>query len=385
MGLTEKGYVRRTCEDIVSDKEQHAKELFGEDIDTSDQTVLGKIIRINAYDQALAYEENEQVYYSGYPHTATGQSLDRLLPFAAISRNQAEPAMYTVEIQGTAGYTIEAGFLAGTDTELTFYTAQDATIGEDGKCIVTVCCTEPGTLGNVNATAINKVVNPDADITAVEGVECLSPGVDEESDPNLRARFDGAVAGSGSCNANALRAALLRIPTVRFAEVIENEEDTADASGRPPHSFESYVLGGDDYEQQIAETIFEKRPLGIKTIGDVAVTITDVSGNEKTVRYSKALNVPVTVKVQLKTNSLYPSDGAERVQANVADYINALGIGASLVRTALYGPVYAVSGVVEVTSIELSTNGGTSYSEANVTVPQYGVAVCAAVVVEVVA
>ena len=132
MGLTNSGYQRRTYDDIVNDKIQHAKELFGEDIDTSDLTVLGKIIRINAYDQALAYEELEQIYYARFPHTAAGQSLDRLLPFAAISRNQAEAASYRVEIEGTAGHTVEAGFLVGTDADLTFYTVQNATIGEDG-------------------------------------------------------------------------------------------------------------------------------------------------------------------------------------------------------------------------------------------------------------
>lgn len=385
MGLTEYGYQRRTFDDIVNDKIQHAKELFGDDIDTSDLTVLGKIIRINAYDQALAYEELEQIYYARFPNTATGQSLDRLLPFAAISRNQAESASYNVEIEGTAGYVIEAGFLVGTDADLTFCTVQDVTIGEDGKCTVAVCCTEPGTMGNINASAISRVVNPEVDVTAVKGLECLAAGTDEEDDPSLRTRFDGAVAGSGSCNANALRASLLRIPTVQFADVVENDTAETDAEGRPPHSFQCYVQGGEDHVQEIAQTIFDKRPIGIKTVGDKAVSITDTSGNEQVVRYSTALNVPVTVRVRLKIDALYPTDGADRVYAYVAEHINGLGIGVSLVLNTLYASVYKVPGVVEVVSLEVSTNGGTSYNTNNIAVPRYGVAVCAAVNVEVVA
>lgn len=385
MGLTINGYQRRTYDDIVNDKIQRAKELFGEDIDTSELTVLGKLIRINAYDQALAYEELEQIYYSRFPHTASGQSLDRLLPFAAISRNQAESAVYTVEFEGTAGYVIEAGFLVGTEAELTFYTTQDVTIGEDGKCTATVCCTEPGTMGNVNASAINNIVNPEVDVVTVVGVACISSGVDEEDDPSLRTRFDGAVAGSGSCNANALRAALLRIPTVKFADVIENEDDVTDGDGRPPHSFQCYIQGGEDYAQEIAETIFDKRPLGIRTIGEKIVEITDASGNNQIVRYSTAQNVLVTVKVQLKTNALYPTDGETRVHTNVTEYINDLGIGASLVLNALYGSIYKVPGVMEVVSLQLSTDGGATYNTDNITVPKYGLAVCAAVVVEVIA
>ena len=385
MGLTANGFIRRTYDDILNDKIQKAKELFGEDIDTSDLTPLGKFIRINAYDQAIAEEEIEEVYYSRFPNTAKGQSLDRLMPFAAITRNPAEPASFTVEIQGTIGHVVEAGFLVGTEADLSFYTVEDATIGEEGKCEVEVCCAEAGTIGNVNASAICEVVNPDADITAVKGLECLSLGVDEESDAELRVRFSGAIAGSGSCNANAIRAALLRIPTVQYAAVIENEEDTEDADGRPAHSFECYVLGGADYEQEIAEAIFEKRPIGIKTAGGKTVTITDASGNDREVKYSTALNVNITVQVRVKTNVYYPSDGAAQIQAAVSKAINGLGIGNSLVLSTLYGHIYSIPGVAEVTTLELSTDGGDSYSTENVNVPQYGVAVCAAVNVEVVA
>ena len=384
MGLTEKGYQRRTYDDILNDKIQRAKELFGEDIDTGELTALGKFIRINAYDQALAEEEIEAVYYSRFPNTASGQSLDRLLVFGGITRNAATEAVYSVQVEGTAGYEIPVGFLVGTDTDLTFYSTQDAIIGEDGKCLIEVCCTVAGAVGNVNAGAINKAVNPDASITAVKGLECLSIGVDEEADKDLRERLKAAIAGAGSCNENAIAAALLRVPTVQYAAVIVNDTDATDSEGRPPHSFECYVLGGDDYEKEIAETIFDKRPVGIRTAGDKSVTITDASGGEKVVKYSPAPEVGITVRVKISTTATFPSNGADLIQANVAGHINTLGIGKSLVLSTLYGYIYGVEGVKEVTSLELSTNGGSSYSTTNVTVPEYGVAVCAGVNVEVV-
>lgn len=383
MGLTAEGYIRRTYDNILNSLTQKAKEVYGEDMDTGDQALLGKLLRIFAYELAIEEENNEAVYYARFPNTATGTSLDRLLPFAAITRNTADAASYSVLFTGTAGYEIPVGTLVGTDTELEFYTVEGATIGDDGTCIVTVSCVEPGTIGNVNAAAINKLVNADANISAVAGRECLSAGKDEEADVDTRVRFHGAVSGAGSCNANALRAALLRVPTVQFAAVVENEEDTADADGRPPHTFECYVLGGDDYEQQIAEAIFEKRPIGIRTIGDKAVSITDASGNEKTVYYSAAQNVRITVKAVISTDATFAGDGASAVQASVANYINGLGIGKSLVLSTIYRYIYDIPGVVEVTDLQLSTDGGSTYSAGNVSVPKYGVAVCAGVNVEV--
>lgn len=383
MGLTDQGFVRLTYDDILNLKIKRAKELFGEDIDTSDQSVLGKFIRISAYDQAIAEEEIEAVYFARFPDTASGQSLDRLLVFTGLTRNPAEPATYSVKATGAAGHTIPAGFLVGTESGLTYYTVQEATIGEDGTCLLTVSCTQSGSLGNVVAGSIDRVVNPDASVTSVKGQERLSAGRDVESDKDLRARLKAAIAGSGSCNENALRSALLRVPTVQFAAVVTNDSDSTDSDGRPAHSFECFVLGGNDYRQEIGEAIYDKRPIGIQTVGDESVTVKDGSGADKTVKFSFAPNTAITVKVKIKTSAAYPSDGDDLVSENVTGYINGLGIGNSLVLSSLYGHIYSVQGVQEVVSLQLSTDGGTSYSTNNVTVPSYGVAVCADVIVEV--
>lgn len=385
MGLTAQGYVRRDFETILADKIKKAKELFGEDIDVSDQEPLGKYIRINAYDQALAEEEIEAVYYARFPNTASGQSLDRLCTFGGITRNPATAATYSVQVTGTAGHVIEVGFLVGTDSGLTYYTTGEATIGEGGTCLVAVECTEAGSIGNVIAGTINRVVNPDANVSAVMGVERMASGADEESDAELRTRLKTAMAGSGSGNENAILAAVLRVPTVQYAAMVANNTSETDSDGRPPHSFEVYVLGGDDYEQEIAQAIFAKRAVGIQTVGDNSVTIIDVSGNERVVNYSSAVEVMVTARIQIKTNVNFPDDGVEQVQSAVNSYINSNGIGNKLVTTTIYGHIYQIPGIAEVTTLELSTDGGTSYSTANIEVPKYGLTQCEAVNVEVTA
>ena len=47
MVLTEKGFQRPTYDDLLAAQVARAKKLFGEDIDTSGQSILGKFIRIN--------------------------------------------------------------------------------------------------------------------------------------------------------------------------------------------------------------------------------------------------------------------------------------------------------------------------------------------------
>lgn len=383
MGLTELGYTRRTYDDILNDKIQKAKELFGEDIDTSDLTALGKYIRINAYDQALAEEEIEAVYYARFPDTASGQSLDRLMVFVGISRNPAVEARYIVEVTGTAGSVVAAGFLVGTETELTFYCTEEATIGEGGTCEIAVSCTEAGAHGNVNPGAINRIINPDANISAVRGVSRVLVGEDTESDTALRARFKAAIQGYGYGNETSLRAALLRVPTVQYAAVVSNDTDEVDGDGRPAHSFECYVRGGDDYVQEIGEAIFSKKPLGIKVVGDRAVVVKDSSGNDQTVYYSPTENVEIIVRIALKAANTFPADGASRIQEDVTDHINGLGIGKSLVLSSIYGHIYSVEGVTEVTTLELSTDGGSTFSATSVNISTYSLAVCAGVQITV--
>lgn len=384
MGLTDKGFQRRTYAEILEAKIQRAKELFGEDIDTSDQSVLGKYLRINAYDQAVAEEEIEQVYYARFPNTASGQSLDRLCVFAGITRNPATPAVYMVKIAGTAGHTVPAGFLVASDTGITYWTAEDCTITEFGTALVLVHCTEAGTIGNLSSpSAICRVANPDMNIDSVQGMIFTTPGVDVESDADLRKRFAAALTSGGSGSEDAIRSAIMRVPTVQYATVISNNTNAEDAKGRPPHSFEAYVLGGDGYEQEIAQAIFDKRPVGIQTAGDKAVTVTDACGNERTIRYSPAVKVPVIVRIKLTATPVFPSDGVVQIQAGVANHINSLGIGQRLVYSSLYGCIYGVPGVQEVTDLWLSTDGGTTYGQGSVNVFEYGIVVCERVDVEV--
>lgn len=383
MGLTSKGYERPTYDEILDSLILKAQELFGEDIETDEQTPLGKFIRIIAYDRAIAEEEAEAIYYARFPNTASGTSLDRLCPFVGITRNPATPSQYEVTVTGTAGYTVPYGFLVSTESEVEFYNTQDTVIGENGTCTIIVECTESGTMGNVAYTEITEIVNPDADIEEVAGAKVVTVAEDTESDHELRQRFKQAGQGLGSCNQTAIESALIRVPNVASAKIIVNESDTTDSAGRPPHSFTAYVTGGVGYEQQIAETIFDKKPIGIKTYGDISQEITDDGGNTHTIKFSRTSSVNVTVKVEIKATAEYEgTTGANEIKTNIQEYINGLGVGNEVIFTELYSCIYGVKGVKKVTSLQVSTNGGTSYTTDDIAINQYQTAVCADVIIE---
>lgn len=382
MPLTANGFERLTYNDIVSKKIKKAKELFGEDIDTSELTPLGKFIRINAFDLSEAEEEAEYIYYSIFPNTASGVSLDRLCTFVGISRNAATAARYKVTVYGTDGYTVPIGFTVGTVDGVNFYNIT-ATEIMNGSCEVIVVCTETGVTGNIQPEKIKMVVNPVAEVTSVVGVSVEVTGEGEETDYALRKRFEQAREGAGSCTETSIRAALMRVPTVESVGIIAN--DTAETvDGRPPFSFECYIYGGENYETEIAETIYTKKPIGIKTYGKIQKTVTDEGGYEHVINFSHTEDINVYVSAKIKTDTTFEGDeGITEIQNNLINYINGLGVGEPVILSSLYGKIHSVQGVDEVMILTLS-NDGSAYSTANIAIDSYQVAVCKKVSVEVI-
>ena len=365
MAVNEQGYIRPGYDDILKDRITLAQELFGEDIDTSNASPLGKFIRLSVQDLADAYEAQEIIYYSRFPRTATGQSLDRLMPFAGITRNAATRAEHEVKFTGKAEYEIPVGFLVGTTGDEQFYLINSVTLDENGVGTGVVQCTELGEVGNVQLGAITEIINPDANVASIEHTNIELLGQEEETDAELRERFSTAIEGSGSATMSAIRGAVMRVNGVNGCLIIENAESTEDAEGRPPHSFEVYVHAPSTLDQEIAEAIFDKKPIGIKSVGDVSVEVDDVTGGKQTVKFSHVAETALHIRATVATDSYFQLDGVERIKTALIGYVDSLNNGDDVIYTALYKYIFGVAGVVDVVSLSVSTDGAT-YTTANV-------------------
>lgn len=363
--LTDKGFLRPSYKELLAALTEKAKQVFGEDIDTDGKTLLGKFLRIIAQDRANDYEDMENVYYGHFVNTARGISLDRLCALGGLSRNPATRAVYTVSFTGTAGYEIPAGFEVCTPENIRFYTEDPVLLSEDGTAQADVTCTEPGTAGNIKAGSITEIVNPDANVESVSGAILKELGQDTETDTELRARFRLTIAGSGSATVDAIRAEIMRVPNVTGCVIEENDTETTDSAGRPGHSFECFVLAPEEQNQQIAQAIFDKKPIGIKSVGDITVPVLDKGGFSHDIRFSKVEEVPLWIKVSVKVNSYFEQDGEEQIKTNLAEHINALPNGKDVVLSSLYSYIFKVTGVEEVSQLLISTDGS-SYEAKNI-------------------
>lgn len=358
MPLTDKGFERLTFDEILERQESRAKELFGEDVDVSSKSVLGKFVRLICSDIDELYQSLEACYYARFPNTASGTSLERLCVFAGISRNPATFAQHTIKLIGEPGALVELGFEVSDQLqEVTFYTIDDVTIGSDGVAYAKVECSEAGTQGNLSIGDINSIVSPIAEVDSIEHISIDYYGSDNESDYSLRKRFEKAVNGSGETTESAISGAITRAEGVAGVYIKENDTSTT-VDGVPPHSFECFVLAPESKDNLIAQAIFDKKPIGIQSYGDVTVDVVDVKGETHKISFTHTQSKDVYIKVQIKIdNDEYPDDGESQIKENLVDYIATLVNGEELYISALYGLIHDVPGVVTVSSLTLSTDG----------------------------
>lgn len=354
--ITDKGFVRPSYDEILQAQINRAKVLLGDDIDTSEESVLGKFIRINVFDLNICYETLEDLYYSSFPNTARGQSLDRLGPFAAVSRNQATQARIEVKIRGTVGESVPSAFLLKSD-KTSFYVVNDYTIDSNGEVVAIANCVDDGVVGNISNGERLDIQNPRMGIDSVEFIRIVQNGEELESDKDFRVRFANSLAGAGSSTESAIKGAIYRVPLVDGVSVIDNNSDTA--SSIPPHSFACYVLAPESQYDEIAKAIFDKKPLGIQCIGDIERTVYDAWGKPHTVKFFATSKAELKISMQIKTNQYFESSGISQIKDNIANFINNLANGSDVYYTSVFGYIHNVTGVVSVVDLKICKIGQT--------------------------
>jgi len=150
-------------------------------------------------------------------------------------------------------------------------------------------------------------------------------GVNAETDAEFRLRRISELAQSGAATLPAIRTKLKQVTDVNEVVVFENTTLTTDGDGRPPKSIQVFVDGGED--QDIGEALWEVKPGGIQTFGDVDVTLIDSQGLSQTVYFNRPTPVNIWVEVDVDANDEYPVDGDDQIVAAILAYATTLVVG----------------------------------------------------------
>lgn len=384
MAVTDSGYKRKTYAEILSELSEEAREKFGEDIDISETSVIGKFLRIIAYREAKNEEEAEKLYYSAYIATASGSSLDYACSLIAVTRKAATAARYKVTVYAENDATIDYDTVFSAENDIYFHPESVAAIAAGETAEISVVCEEKGTIGNVGA--IRYITEAGAEKIGLEirKSELINAGEEIESDTVLRNRAMTISQGRGSGTLSGIKSALLGLDCVQYVNIIENDSDKMD-NGLPPHSFVCYVAGKSDDAsiKLIADAIYANKPIGIQAYGEEKMIYSNDDGTQLCTigfTYTKALTLGFTVNIEDAGDEETVSSA---IAANITAFVNERS-ETGFAYNALYGVVYAAN-VGCVNSIYVDDGSGNkNIDELGVLTPNAGqIIVCGAVNVEI--
>lgn len=212
------------------------------------------------------------------------------------------------------------------------------------------------------AGSVNKINTPTRGWVSVTNPQAATVGVAAETNAELRVRQSQSVALPSLTPFEAVDGAIANISGVTRHKLYENDTDTTDANGLPPHSIAAIVEGGD--ATVIANSIRGVKGQGVTPYGSTVIVVPDKYGNPHSVGFSRPVDVPIYVKITIEPLTGYTSQVGEEIKAAVSAYINSLAIGASVLLSRVYSPANlgVVSGgnarYYDITELLIGTSAG---------------------------
>jgi uncharacterized phage protein gp47/JayE len=325
------------------------------DVNSYDGSTLGILAEsFNNLDQTALAAVN-----SFNPNTATGNALSLLVQLNYLTRQPGAYSTVGLRFDGSEGTVIPANslFQSNDGTGTIWQTKSDATIDSTGTAFADARAQSYGPF-TAAAGTVTISLSPSYGLDSVTNDNPATPGQYQESDSQLRARRAISTAANGQGQTDALRGALGQVAGVTSARVYENYTSAVDANGQPANSIYCIVQGGTD--QQVADTIWFKRPSGIPLVGSTVVQVIDTAGFPQNIRFDRPIALPVYITLNVKKRTGFPSNGDQIIKDALAAWgLANLMVGDDVIQSELYAPAMAaVNNTGSILSLYIGTSAG---------------------------
>lgn len=411
-GITLTGFVRKTLDIIVAEREAAWRQTFGESIDTAPEGPIGQCIALEAEREAKLWELAEAAYGSLDPDKAVGQAQDAVGAITGTLRRGPKSSTVTLTLTGTpttaldvgrvvsvlltgsrfktlaavvigalaaratttaylvgarvysgtnAWECIGAGTSSGSATALVApsaspWTVTDGTVvwywlGAGTGAVDVAAASE--VLGAVVAAAgtLRSIETPVAGWDGAANLEDALLGREVEGWADFRERREQELVANGGSLVESIRNAIMNpdnCPGVIECRVFQNSDYLPNLDGMPPNSIEVVVRGGADAD--IWNTIwFSGAAGGIYTHGTEVGTVVDSQNEDQTVRFSRFEEVEIWIAMTVKRfTRTFPVTGADDVRAAVVAFGAESGSGKNAVPHGIRAQAWKVPGVLDV-------------------------------------
>ena len=367
-GVTYQGFARPRLPELQEQFEEEMRAAFGQDLVLSPDSPDGQDVGIRAEGAALLWELAETVYNSFNPEVVTGAAQDRLYSINGITRKPGTPSSVTITLRGQAGTLIPAGSLVASsvvDTNLgepaVFSLVADTSIPTSGEVDALFEAQIAGEIG-ADPETLTEISTTVSGWTEAINFETAVLGTPRETDEAFRIRRRRSIGISAVNVIDSIHAAIADVDGVSYVFVHENLGPDVDDKGLPPHSIRPVVIGGDD--QEIADAIYAKIPVGIISTGSTTLTALTKFGYEREIGFVRPTTIDIYVQIELITNVRFPASGHGDIISAVIDYVSGafpyggekgFGVGELVCRSRFFTPINSVSGHT-VTSLKIGRN-----------------------------
>ncbi len=305
--LDANGLTVKTLSEIVSDLTASFQAIYGADINVASNSPDGQLINVLAQAIVDANEILADVYNNYDPEAAYGVSLDRLVALNGMVRRAATQTVTPVLVTVNQALTLTGIDALGANPSALVYTVQDDT-GTEFKLVTTKIFANAGsdtlnfqavTPGAVEVTAntITQQATVVVGVTAVNNPTTAGTvvGISEETDAALKVRRAKLFKLASTGPAQALEAALLALPGLADAYVIENDTNGT-VNSVPAHSIHIIANLNTVDTQDFADAIYKRKPFGCGTYGaQTTAPVTAVNGQFYQFKYDNAVAEPLYI------------------------------------------------------------------------------------------
>ncbi|MGE3633546.1 MAG: baseplate J/gp47 family protein [Sandaracinaceae bacterium] len=298
------------------------------------------------------------VYGAAYPDSASGILLDMVAAMTNTYRREATRSRVTVTLTIEAGKSVPTGSIVAviSDPDAQFRTIEDVTNPTAGPATFDVVCESIET-GPVAAPAgtLTVIVTPVSGWAGATNVSDATLGLPIATDEELREQRIVELGTLGHGTYGAIRGAVGRVAGVSEVAVYGNETLGTDSEGRPGKTFEVVVWDdGAADDDEIAQAIYDRKPMGIASHGGTSGTATDeTSGQGVTVPFTRAsaLRTYVNAEVVLEPGT----DPGWTALAQTAVAATTFPVSGTAFASQLICALLEVPGIVAVTTVTIGT------------------------------
>ncbi len=332
--VTAEGISAPDYQTILDTLTSYFQQIYGSDAYLEPDSKDGQMVALVALAIHDANNTAISVYNCFSPATGYGAALTSNVKINGIARKGATNSTVDLLLTGTAGTTIANGSVRD-QNNIIWNLPTSVSISVDGTVLATATSANSGAIAALAGT-ITTINTPTRGWTSVTNPAAATVGAPAETDAELRIRQGQSVALPSVTPFEGVDGAIANVAGVTRHKLYENDTGAVDVNGLPPHSISAIVDGGDITE--IAQTIRGSKGQGTSTYGTTSVTVPDTYGNPHVISFSRSTDVPVYGHITLKAFAGYTSQIGVQIQQAVADYINGLTIGDSVLLSRIYSP-----------------------------------------------